>query len=204
MILSPMRFKDYVWPHNPHSYSILFQRDVALHKVPLGAYTLQALGRSNRILRGEGEFAGDEAYDHFKRLATVFYGNSPGVLVHPVWQESLALFTRLSLQQEPTRHYVRYAFEFWECCEEYAAQAVTLTAESESSGSPGNSPSASTAARKKAGIHYVVAEGDSLWVIAQRNGLSLEQLLRLNPQIRNPNLISPGESILVTGEEALA
>lgn len=43
---------------------------------------------------------------------------------------------------------------------------------------------------------YVVRSGDNLSKIASQNGLSLSQLLELNPQYKtNPNLIRPGESI---------
>lgn len=41
---------------------------------------------------------------------------------------------------------------------------------------------------------YVIKSGDNLSTIAQQHGLSLEQLLNLNPQFRpNPNLIYPGQ-----------
>ena len=55
MNLTPMRFKDYVWPHNPKIYEIGFQWDVRAHRVPFGLYTLQNMGRQYRVLRGEGE-----------------------------------------------------------------------------------------------------------------------------------------------------
>ena len=29
MELQPMRYKDYIWPHNPHTYTISFQRQIA-------------------------------------------------------------------------------------------------------------------------------------------------------------------------------
>ena len=54
-ILSPMRYKDYTWPHNPRVYEIRFERQMAVHKVPFGQYMLQAMGRTNRILRGSAQ-----------------------------------------------------------------------------------------------------------------------------------------------------
>ena len=73
MILAPMRFKGFVWPHNPRVYSITFERKLATHKIPFGLHYLQSLGQTRRVLRGEGEFVGERAYDTFKELATVFY-----------------------------------------------------------------------------------------------------------------------------------
>ena len=85
MILSPMRFKNFVWPHNPRTYTITYERNIAVHKIPFGRHYLQSLGQTRRVLKGEGEFVGDEAYNTFKALANVFYEETPGVLVHPVW-----------------------------------------------------------------------------------------------------------------------
>ena len=39
-----MRYKDYVWPHNPRVYSIEYERSMGAWKVPFGRYQLQDLG----------------------------------------------------------------------------------------------------------------------------------------------------------------
>ena len=44
-----------------------------------------------------------------------------------------------------------------------------------------------------------VQHGDSLSAIAQRNGVSLQSLLAANPQLVNPNVIYPGDTINVPG-----
>ena len=72
MRLKPMRYKDYTWPHNPETYTVEYRRQVAAHKVPLGGWCLQDLGRTHRILRGEGTFAGEGASEEFQALAAVF------------------------------------------------------------------------------------------------------------------------------------
>ena len=69
MNLAPMRYKDYVWPHNPETYTISFKRQVAVAKVPFGRYGMQDLGMSYRVMEGEGVFAGKGAYDEFKIIA---------------------------------------------------------------------------------------------------------------------------------------
>lgn len=40
-----------------------------------------------------------------------------------------------------------------------------------------------------------MAGGDTLWGIAQRYGVGLEELLRANPNIKNPNLVRVGEQV---------
>ena len=182
MKLAPMRYKNYVWPHNPRIYEITFKRQIAVNKVPFGRYMMTNMGRSFRVLRGEGEFAGEGAYDEFKKLATVFYDETPGALVHPVWQSSNAFFVSLSLKQEPYEDYVSYDFEFWEQCDEYDSAAELI-----------KKPKSENAAG--GATVYTVVSGDTMWAIAKRNGMSLSTLISLNPQIKNPNRIYPGDRI---------
>ena len=75
MKLSSMRYKSFVWPHNPRVYTISFQRNMALHKVPFGRYRLQGLGMTRRVMKGEGEFAGEDAYRQIQALSC---GGWPG------------------------------------------------------------------------------------------------------------------------------
>lgn len=46
-------------------------------------------------------------------------------------------------------------------------------------------------------LFYTVIKGDNMSRIARKAGISLAQLLVLNPQIKNPNLIFPGQVLLV-------
>lgn len=180
MKLSSMRFKDYVWPHNPRTYEISYRRDVAVQRVPFGAYVLQGMGRRQRILRGEGEFAGEGAYAQFKKLATVFYDPTPGMLSHPLWDTAHAWFVSLRLTQEPREDYVSYSFEFWECYDYYREK-----------------PEPVLPAAKSAPAEYTVARGDTFQSIARAHKLSLSALLARNPQVRNPNELHVGDVLKV-------
>lgn len=189
MILSPMRFGDYVWPHNPKIYQIEYNRRIVCHKVPFGLYTLEDMGRDQRIIRGEGEFVGPGAYEEFKKLACKFYLDEPQILVHPVWQSAPAWFVRLKLKQEPLEDYVRYEFEFWECFDGYAKSMRTVLQPTAAM------PAAPAVSERKS---YVLKNGDTLWGLATKNGLNLSALLELNPQIRNPNIYYVGDKIFLS------
>lgn len=184
MNLAPMRYKDYVWPHNPETYTISFKRQVAVAKVPFGRYGMQDLGMSYRVMEGEGVFAGKGAYDEFKKLASVFYQGGPGLLIHPVWQASQAYFVLLELAQQPLENYVRYRFAFWET----SPLDTSLIRVSGGSGSAGTGT-------KTASSYYTVKRDDTLWGIANTYGVTLTALLNVNPQIKNPNRIAAGERV---------
>ncbi|HIY20536.1 MAG TPA: LysM peptidoglycan-binding domain-containing protein [Candidatus Flavonifractor merdigallinarum] len=188
-----MRYKDFVWPHNPRTYVIEYERVMAVNKVPYGRYQLQDLGPTRRILRGEGEFVGEDAYRTFQSLATVFYQEGPGLLVHPVWQCANAYFVELSLAQEPRADYVRYTFTFWESYDDYVERLTPVGGTSASAGG-GTGTGNNTAGT---GTWHTVRRGESLWAIARQYGLSLGALIALNPQIKNPNLIYVGQKVRV-------
>ena len=188
MNLAPMRYKDYVWPHNPETYTIAFKRSVAVAKVPLGRYGMQDLGLSYRVMEGEGVFAGKGAYDEFKKLASVFYEGGPGLLIHPVWQAAQAYFVSLELAQQPLENYVRYHFAFWET-------SLLDTSLIRVSGTGGSGSGAAAASSQR--VSYTVKRGDTLWGIANAYGVTLAALLKANPQIRNPNVIAVGERVIL-------
>lgn len=190
MLLSPMRFKNFVWPHNPRVYSIAFERKMAVHKIPFGRYRLQSMGQTRRVLRGQGEFAGEGAYDTFKALASVFYEETPGVLVHPVWMTTTAWFAALELRQEPRRDYVAYSFEFWEVVEGDGEGKLSIRDKADGAG-------AGEGGKDAQGQWHTVAKGETLWGLAQRYGVELGQIVELNPDIRNPNLIYVGQKVRI-------
>lgn len=194
MRLTPMRYKTFVWPYNPRVYEIDYKRNVAVHKVPFGYYALQDMGRTCRVMKGEGEFCGAGAYALFGRLACLFYEGTPGVLVHPLWQTASAYLVELSLRQEPAENYVAYSFEFWEDFTGYETGAkLVSSAETASASAEAVSAAAPDGGKK----WHTVVYGDTLWAVARANGLTLAALIALNPQIKNPNLIYPGDAVRI-------
>lgn len=45
---------------------------------------------------------------------------------------------------------------------------------------------------------YLVGRGDTLWEISKGNTSTLQEIIKQNPQISNPNLIFPGQKIKLT------
>ena len=193
MRLTPMRYKEFTWPHNPEIYTVEYRRQMAAHKVPFGRCVLQDLGYTYRVLKGEGVFTGNDAYRQFQELAAVFQESGPGLLVHPVGQAERAYFVELKVTEEPLPDYVRYSFTFWEDWNGYSG---VLTV-SDDGGALSGTGSRTAAAESAAAETYTVRKGDTLWGIAKRYDVTLAALIAANPQIKNPNLIYPGDKVLI-------
>jgi LysM repeat protein len=46
-------------------------------------------------------------------------------------------------------------------------------------------------------IVYTIKKGDTLTKVAKANGLTLEELLTANPEIKNPNKVTQGQQIVI-------
>ncbi|UMZ72572.1 SafA/ExsA family spore coat assembly protein [Natranaerofaba carboxydovora] len=55
--------------------------------------------------------------------------------------------------------------------------------------------------RKCDGFLYTVKPGDTLFLIAKKFSVSLNDLIKANPQIKNPDMIFPGQEICIPKEE---
>ena len=194
MLLKPMRYKEYTWPHNPETYAVEYRRQVTAHKVPLGGWCLQDLGQTYRVFQGEGVFAGEGAYEEFRSLAEVFFQEGPGLLVHPVWRTVSVYFVELELTEEPLPDYVRYRFAFWEDGNTSSGVLTEVSVENSDSGTAAGSTAGRDSGQTST---YTVCKGDTLWGIAGRYGVSLTDLIAANPQIKNPNLIYPGDQVKI-------
>ena len=189
MKLTPMRYKEYTWPHNPETCRVELERKIAVQKIPFGGWVMQDLGQTHRVIRGEGVFAGEGAYEEFRVLEKVFRQGGAGMLVHPVWQAMRVHFSALEVREEPRPDYVRYAFEFLEDGDTAGLTLLAPVPEEQGSAAGGGAES---------GIAYhTVRRGDTLWAISKHYGVSLADLIALNPGIKNPNLIYPGNEVRV-------
>ncbi len=182
-MLLAMRYKDFVWPNNPRTYTLACKRKTAAQTMPMQGFVVQDLGRGYTTLRGEGEFFGTGAYDQFKRLMEVFEQDGAGVLIHPAWRCSKALFTSLKLTQEPREDYVAYSFEF---CEE---QPAGLT-------EAGRQLTEMTGLQER-GLYHPMGAEETAWSVVRKYLLTMTEFLRLNPQIRNPNDVQPGQKVRI-------
>ena len=84
-----------------------------------------------------------------------------------------------------------------------SAGTTTASSPTSTSGTTTASSTAKTLAQKQYGVSAAqagtatVGAGQTMSGIANANGMTLLELLALNPQVRNPNLIYPGQKINV-------
>ena len=106
-----MKFKDYIWPQDPHTYRETVSRE-PLYVTQNGETSYNGISSTHRIITGSGVFYGMDAYDNFKTLVTVAADSSPGELFHPVWGKRYCYFTKLEFTQGPAEDLISYSFEF--------------------------------------------------------------------------------------------
>lgn len=67
-----MRFGSFVWPNNPRTYTLSCKRQTAVHKIPMGGFAVQDLGRTATVMQGEGEFSAPGRMTRFRSCCWSF------------------------------------------------------------------------------------------------------------------------------------
>lgn len=161
MNLGAMRYKSYVWPNNPSHIQLTNRRDVRELRQPFAGAVAQDLGRRMRAVKGSGLFFGDTALPDYARLQSVFACGGAGTLIIPGFDAIWAQFEELEMTQDPGPGMIGYRFAFRE----------------QSAAAPPAPPTPAS---------VIAGAGDSLFAVASRYGVSLEQLVLCNPDIRHP------------------
>lgn len=176
-----MQYKDFVWPNDPRTYTLSFERQTVVQKIPMGSFTAQDLGLTCMVLRGEGEFFGKKAMEQFRALTRVFQSGGAGVLLHPAWHGGQALFTQLRMTQEPREDYAAYQFEFCQSTPQETIQTAYVTSR-----------------RGRGGrIYYTVANGETAWQICTKQALTMQELMEMNPELASPTGLTAGQRVRV-------
>ena len=166
------------------------EKKMALTKIPYGAALTENLGATVKVFRGEGEFAGEGAYAEFMKLAALFEEEAPGILIHPLFTLPSAHFVSLTLSQKPLPDFIAYSFEFWDSS---ALSATEYTAVP----SGGENPATVIQKAEPTPVYRTVRQGETLWSIANLAGVKPEEIMALNPLIKNPNLIPAGTRLRI-------
>ena len=166
-----MRFQDYTWKHNPKTIQVDYRREVKEWKLPGQGNLLQDMGPGKRIVTGEGELFGEDCLTQFQALAALCEQGGTGFLILPDSTGFEASLISLTMAGQAGPDIVSYRFEFWE----QVGERLSVTREGED--------------------YHTVREGETLWDIAELYGISASELARLNPNVKRPDRLTPGEKV---------
>ena len=168
MILSLMSFGDFHWLHNPLELKI--ENRIISHTriYPDKGEKLYSNGKTCRVITGKGELLGSDCGEKFHRLYEVFSKGESRVLSLPLFGPVYAKFIALEVLGDTTPDILTYSFEFVED-DSFSHDEIRESCE--------------------------VKTGETLFDIAYREGVELNTLVRLNPQIKRPDELSKGERV---------
>lgn len=168
MKLVPMRFKGVEWRHNPGELSFECDKQVNELKTPNGTAYIQNMGRKNMKIRGSGELFGEDCLEQFRSLLDLFKQSGSGILAIPYIKPVCAVFESLKVLGMPKPDILSYSFVFREVMEYVQTDPKKL---------------------------HITAEGENLWDISYLYGISVDELVRLNPWVKRPDELSAGAEV---------
>ena len=167
MMLSLLRFAGYQWSHNPLNIKTGYSRSMYSTIMVSSGEQIDSVCDRLVYIEGKGELVGKDCIEQYKKIRKLFFEKKKGVLTLPGLPSFVAYFTKLSVEGQPTPDVLVYSFEF-------------VQAKKEGEISPSE---------------YVCKDGETLFDIAYECGVSVDELVRLNPQIRRPDTLEAGECV---------
>lgn len=154
-----MSYKDFVFPVVPYAIRISEKRNISNRIVPYGGSVVEDLGKTARVISGEGEFYGENCIGDFIRLKSVMAKGGGGMLYIPSQSPVYAVFESLELICSDSEDVVRYSFRFTESFEKSDCIERCIRGDGKS----------------------------CLWDISYRYGIDIDSLVLMNPHIRRPD-----------------
>lgn len=168
MKLVPMRFKGVSWHHNPREINFACEKQLNELKSPYGRSVLQNTGRKCMVISGEGELYGEDCMQQFDRLLQLFKSGGSGVLAIPRLSPVYAVFESVKINGVPKPDVLCYSFVFREIPQK----------------DEGEKP-----------MTYLADSGETLWDVSYRFDVVIDELVRLNPQVKRPDLSLEGKVV---------
>lgn len=112
--MTNLRFKDYVFRHNPEKLIVTCQKKVARFCCYGFGETIQELGRGVIRIEGEGELFGADAMKQFIRLKQLMQQSGSGILSGAGLEPMQAVFADLKMTGKGGKEEIGYWFCFIE------------------------------------------------------------------------------------------
>lgn len=171
MILAPMRFCGYTWKYNPHTIKILSKKEIKENKIPFSDSVIQNFGRIARVIKGEGCIFGSDCFARYDELWRIYSSNKRGILSVPDFAVMEAEFVSLEIIGEPTDKLIKYSFVFTEIM--------------------------NTKRNRFIHTEHITKSAENFFTIANLYDISVDRLMTLNPEHKNPFDIYEGDVIML-------
>ena len=168
MKLVPMRFNGVQWHHNPKEIVFECDKNINELKSPFGNAYIQDTGRKNMKIKGTGELYGENCLEQFERLLDLFKNSGQGVLAIPKLTPIFAVFESIKIVGTPKPDMLTYSFVFREVMEKKKAEKE---------------------------VSCIAENGENLWDISYKYGISIDTLVRLNPYVKRPDVVPDGSVV---------
>ncbi len=165
----PMRFNGFSWHHNPKSLTIKSGKKVLRYGVPHFEEIVRCFYDELITVNGVGELYGEDCFEQYKRLEELYLKGKEGVLCLPYLMPIYACFEKLSVEASTTPSVLTYSFTFSQIKKREKKEISTdeLTLQSDC----------------------------TLWDVSYINGVSLDKLIALNPDIMFINDLKKGQVV---------
>lgn len=158
MTVSKIRYKGYSWQHNPKTLHIENQHNYIETEIPFSKSYVEKSTEKPRVVKGTGQLYGEDCIDQYNHLVNLRNLNGSGILSLPDIKPFYAYFKSIELICEPTDKCVSYSFVFVEDLNRNL--------------------------KTKSLSYHKVNSGETLFDIAFMYNQPIENLVKLNPQIR--------------------
>lgn len=111
--MTNLRFKEYTFRHNPRKIVVKCGTGIARKSCFAFGERMQTVGRSLKVVEGEGELFGADAMEQFSQLQKLMYGGS-GILSGAGLEPMKALMESLQLIGRGGDETISYTFRFIE------------------------------------------------------------------------------------------
>lgn len=165
-----MRYKGFTFWCNPLSIEVESGRNSATYAFPYSGEKKSDLGEKCRIIKGKGELRGTDCLEQYAKLHALQAEGGAGVLTLPTMEPVKAIFTSLTAVADVTPDTISYSFQFAEVSSEVNESAEKI---------------------------HTVKQGETLFDIAYEYGVSVDSLVKLNPQVKRPDELTEGGEIKV-------
>lgn len=165
MKLVPMRFKGVQWHHNPAEISFECDKQINEIKAVSGEAYIQNMGRKNMRISGSGQLFGEDCLEQFDRLLALFEQGGSGVLAIDGIKPIFAVFESVKIIGRPKPDVLEYSFAFREVMEQKSGNIKKV---------------------------HIAVEGENLWDVSYKYGISIDTLVALNPDVKRPDELEKG------------